>query len=174
MALNLVSISGDLKLSAFWRDGTSLASLRRRFGANSIPALDLSVSYGTGSGQVSWVYFTTGSLAATTAANVDLSGSVTDGLGNTVSATKLKILIVAVTSPDGSKRIRVGPRGVANAAQLNFGGVASTDYIDVYDWCPVVLETTTGFTITAGTGDIVGVYNPGGSAVTYSLLAAGV
>jgi hypothetical protein len=101
-----------------------------------------------------------------------LSGSLTDGLGNVISATKLKLLILSVSSPDGTKAIRVGPRGVSNTIQGPWGGTGATVYTDVTHW-HVLYEPVAGWTVTAGTGDILGLYNPGAGSVTYSILLAG-
>lgn len=173
MALNLLTITAEGKLRGIVRDGTSGGTIAKTFSANSIPALSVSLTYGTGSGQANWWYYASRTVATVTADNLDLSGSLTDGLGNTISATKLKLLVVAISSPDGTKSLRVGPRGVSNAAQLNYGGVASTDYISTTTW-HVLYEPVAGFTITASTGDILGIYNPGAGSVTYSILMAGV
>ncbi len=173
MALNTLQFGGTFPLSSFWKDGTTGAVVRKRFGVVSVPELGVSLSYGTGSGQANWAYYASRTVATVTADNLDLSGSLTDGLGNTISATKLKLLVVAVASPDGTKKIRVGPRGVSNAAQLNFGGVASTDYQDVTHW-HVLYEPVAGYTITAGSADVLGLYNPSAGSVTYSILMAGV
>lgn len=173
MALNTLVFGGSWPLTSFWKDGTTGAVLRKKFGVLSVPELSVSLTYGATSGKANWAYYASRTVTATTADNLDLSGSLTDGLGNTISATKLKLLAVAVSSPDGTKALRVGPRGVSNAAQLNFGGVASTDYQTVTTW-HVIYEPVAGYTITAGTGDVLGIYNPGAGSVTYSVLLAGV
>jgi len=173
MAISVLGFSGDAALSAFWKDGTTGAVLRKKFGALSVPELSISLTYGTGSGQANWAYYASRTVATVTADNLDLSGSLTDGLGNTISATKLKLLVVAISSPNGTKALRVGPRGVSNAAQLNFGGVSSTDYQTVTHW-HVIYEPVAGYTITGGTGDVLGLYNATAGIVTYSILMAGV
>lgn len=177
MAVNRLSIrfrpSGVAPLSAFWQDGTTLASIPRTFGAAGVPSLPVSLTFGTGSGQANWAYYASRTVATVTADNLDLSGSLTDGLGNTINATRLKLLVVAISSPDGTKTLRIGPRGVSNAAQLNYGGVAATDYVAITQW-HVLYEPVAGYTITAGTADILGLFNPGAGSVTYSILMAGI
>lgn len=174
MANDLIRITGDLELSALLADTTGGKTFARTFGAQGIPTLDIAVStFGTGSGECNWLYYASRSVGATTADNFDLAGSLTDAFGTTITATKLKVLVVAIDSPDGTKKLRVGPRGVANAAQLCFGGTGATDYIEVFDWL-VLQELVAGWTITGGSADIVGVYNSGAGSVTYSILMAGV
>lgn len=171
MAINTLSISGTLPLGGFWKDGTTGAVLRKKFGTLSVPSLAVSLSYGTGSGQANWAYYASRSVAGTTADNLDLSGSLTDGLGNTISATKLKVAVVAISSPDGTKALRVGPRAVSNAGLFGFGD--ASDYQTVtHFW--LLYEPVAGYTVTAGTGDLFCVYNPTGSSITYSVLLAGV
>ena len=173
MAINKLFVSADGELSSLIADGTTLARRQLRFGGLSIPALSISLGFGTASGKANWLYYASRTVAATTADNLDLSGSLTDGLGNTISATKLKLAVIAIASPDGAKSLRIGPRGVSNTAQLNFGGVAATDYQTVTHWW-WLYEPVAGYTITAATADIFGVYNPGAGSVTYSVLLAGV
>lgn len=172
MAVTALSVSGDAEVSAFIKEGTTGATLRKRFGVSPIPALDFSLTFGTGSGQANWLYYASRTVATVTADNLDLSGSLTDAFGNSITATKLKLLIVAIASPDGTKALRVGPQSVSNAATLNFSG--STAYITVTDWCAVVNEPVAGYTISAGSSDVLGIYNPSAGSVTYSILMAGV
>lgn len=173
MALNTLTFGGSWPLTGFWKDGTTGAVLRKKFGVLSVPTLSVSLAYGTGSGQANWAYYASRTVTATTADNLDLSGSLADGLGNTISATKLKLLAVAISSPDGTKSLRVGPRGVSNTFQGPWGGVAATDYVTVTTW-HVIYEPVAGYTITAGTGDVLGIYNSSATSVTYSILMAGV
>ncbi len=173
MAISVLSMTGEMRLSSLWKDGTTGARNSVTFGGVNMPALNVSLAYGTGSGQANWVYYASRTVSATTADNLDLSGSLTDGLGNTISATKLKLLVVAVSAPDGTKTIRVGPRGVANTFQGPWGGTGATVYTDVTRW-GVWYEPTAGWTITNSTADILGLFNPSAGSVTYSILMAGV
>lgn len=173
MALNTLNFSGEWPVGGFWKDGTTGAVLRKKFGVLSVPTLSISLTYGTGSGNANWAYYASRTVNATTADNLDLSGSLTDGLGNTISATKLKLLVIGIASPDGTKTLRVGPRGVANTFQGPWGGTASTDYVSVTTW-HVIYEPVAGYTITGGTGDVLGIYNSSAGSLTYSILLAGV
>lgn len=173
MAISILRATGELPLSAFWKDGTTGALLSKTFGALGVPELSVSLGYGTGSGKANWAYYASRTVSTVTADNLDLSGSLTDGLGNTIIATKLKLMVLAIGTPNGTKALRFGPRGVSNAAQLNFGGVSGTDYQTVTHW-HLLYEPVAGYDITAGTGDIIGIYNPTGVSVTYSILMMGV
>lgn len=176
MAINLLSIgNNDGKDPLGGRIGDSNGGfLSLRFGAVSVPDMGIELTFGTGSGQANWAYMRKGvSLNATTFSNLDLAGTLTDGVGNTITATKLKLAVVALDSPDGSKALRVGPQNQSNVAQLGWGGTGATVYQTVtHHWW--LYEPVAGYTITAGTGDVFPLYNPGGSAVTFSILLAGV
>ena len=174
MALNTLTFGGSWPLTGFWKDGTTGAVLRKKFGALSVPELSISLTYGTGSGQANWAYYASRPLAGTTYDLLDLSGSLTDGLGNTISATKLKLAVIAVASPDGTKKLRVGPQNQSNAAQLHWGGTGATVYKEVAYWDVIAYEKVAGYTVTAATADIFPIYNPTGSSITYSILMAGV
>jgi len=113
-------------------------------------------------------------VAAGTADNLDLAGSLTNPFGETITFTHLRVIILAIDAPDGNKSLHFGPRGQANAWQGPFAGVSATDYIIVSDSLFIVnLSGTNGWPVTAGTADILGIYNPGLSAVTYRIWLLG-
>jgi hypothetical protein len=174
MAIDLLRITGDLALSAVMADTSAGKGFSRKFGSQSIPATDISITYGTGNAQCNWMYYASRTVTATTADNLDLYGSLTDAFGTTINATYLKVLAVAISSPDGTKKLQVGPRGVANTNQLAFGGTGATVYVEVYDWQVVAFNPYTGFAVTNASTDVVGIYNPGAGSVTYSILMAGI
>lgn len=173
MAVDKLSVSGLFELAGAIRDTSRGTALRREFGGGGVPELSVALTYGTTADKGDWLYYAERTLAATTFDLLDLSGSLTDGLGNTITATKLKFALVAIESPDGTKAVRVGPQNQTNAAQLHWGGTGATVYKTVTHWDLVVWEPVAGYTVTAATADIFPVYNPGGSAVTYHILLAG-
>lgn len=176
MALDTLNVSnrnGGRPLSVVFRDGTSLGRISRRFGLGGVPDLGVSLGFGTGSGQANKAYFGLRTVSATSFDLVDLSGSLTDGLGNTFSPSALKLAVVAIVSPDGTKSLRVGPQNQSNAWQGPWGGTGSTVYQTVtHHWH--FYSPVAGVAVTAGTGDVLPVYNPGATSVTYALLLAGV
>lgn len=113
-------------------------------------------------------------IAAGANQDLDLAGGVTDFEGSAITFTKIKVVLIGVQSPDGSKAVRVGPQGVANAWQGPFGGVAAANYLTVRRWLPLVLDTHAGYAVTAGTGDILRLNNPGASSIDVSVLIGGV
>lgn len=175
MAVDLIRITGDMEARFLYADSGKGTTFSRKFGAKSVPALDLSVSYGIGANQCNWLYFEQGrSLAATTYDNHDLYGGLTDAFGTAINATALKLAIVALDSPDGAANLRVGPQNQTGAAQLGWGGTGATVYQTVYDWWLASNMSAAGWTITNTTADVFSVYNPTGSAVLYSILLAGI
>lgn len=100
-------------------------------------------------------------------------GSLTTA-GVTQPFTKVKFVLIQIVSPDGTKALRVGPQGVTNAFTGPFGGSTGTNsYKEVYDWETVVNHKWGGYTVSAGTGDILVVKNPGAGDVTYNVIITG-
>lgn len=156
-----------------WRLGLGdWGDLLRRFiyGTSDTPSAE-------GYGYINQFYVGKRTLNAATTENLDLnaaSGGLTNRLAQAIQFIKIKLLLVAVASPDGTKKIRIGPQGVANAWQGPFGGVAAANYLEVPDWGILVNNKWAGHAVTPGTGDLLPVNNPGGSAVDYLILIGGV
>lgn len=175
MSLAQLSASGDCPLRVFISDGTTGASLNKAFGQVSVPALDILLDFGTGSAQANKLYVAKRTLAATTYDLMDLAGSLADGLGNTITFTYVKLALLAVVSPTGLIKVRAGPQGQANPWIGPWtGGVGATVYKDVPRWDLVAYEPVTGYAVTAGTGDIFPIYNPGAASLDYWVVLAGI
>ena len=111
-------------------------------------------------------------LAATTFDLIDLAGGLTDYKGATITFAKVKWIYVALSTQDGTNALRIGPQNQANAWQGPWGGTGATVYRTTYtDW--EFYRPVTGTTVTAGTGDIFPVYNPGAGSVDYLLWVLG-
>lgn len=134
------------------------------------PEMVSSYEFGTGSGQINNWWTDERTLAATTGESIDLSGALANALSGAVFS-KVKIVIIDIDTPDDVKTLRFGPQGVTNAAPLCFGD--ASDYLSLTTRV-VVEEPFTGWTITAGTGDLLRVYNPSASSVTYRILVGGI
>jgi hypothetical protein len=173
VAISTISIDGNLPLRVYVADSATRRSSRYQFGLKSVPELSFALTYGTGSGKANKIYTAQRTVTATTADNLDLAGSLTDLNGSAITFTKIKLILIAIVSPDGTKTLRVGPRGVSNTYQGAFGGTGATVYKDFTHWDVVEYEPVTGRTVTAGTGDILGIYNPSASSVTYEIIIAG-
>ena len=112
-------------------------------------------------------------LAATTTVSVDLIGSAYQNpFGVNLAFTAIKAIFAVLVTPDGSKKFRIGPQNVANAAQLCFGGVGAQAYIESCWYVPLI-GPPAGWAITAGTADLLPLYNPGGSSIDVDLVVIG-
>jgi hypothetical protein len=138
--------------------------LRLVSGSNTFPSLSSDIANGTGSGQANQLYAKSFTITTGSNQDLDLAGSLANEFGETITFAKIKGIIVCIASPDGTKKVRVGPQGVANGAQLWFGGTGATVYEEVEE---VLVRGAkyTGWTVVAGT-DVLRINNPTASSVT--------
>lgn len=167
------SITTDVRIVGAYRIGDSSLgqTISQRVGGSVLPTAATSFTWGTGSGQANALYVASRTVTATTADNLNLTSLSL--AGTTFSLTKVKYVLIAIDSPDGTKSLRVGPRGVSNAAQLWAGGTGASNYETVHtyrEWS----EPVTGYSVTASTADILGIYNPGAGSVTYGIVIIGL
>jgi hypothetical protein len=129
---------------------------------------------GTGGGQADTVYQTTGTIAASGTATVDLNGSVTDVFGATVNLLHVKAIIL-LAAAGNTNDVQIGP-GAANPFTGPFGG--TTPYVAVSPGEMFMITkgsgAAAGWGVTASTADILKLANSGGgSSVTYTLVVIG-
>lgn len=139
-------------------------------GSNSFPALTRTITDGTGAAQCNKYYRSYRTLTAGSADNLDLAGSLTDPFGATLTFTGIKYLVIALISAsnNGTNKLTVG-----NATNPWVGPMGATGTIDVYDALELYHPGASGWAVTAGTGDILKINNPGASPITYCILIAG-
>jgi len=144
----------------------------------STPKDDLSyafadaLSQGTGldAGDVLW--HDTRTLTATTSENLDLAGSLTNGLGTTVTFAKVKAIIIVNKSTTAGYNLDIG-NATSNGWTTMFGG--STHTIKVgpggcfANWNP----SLAGFAVTAATGDQLKINNGNAASVDYDIVIIG-
>lgn len=144
-----------------------------QIGQNAFPALDTTYTTGNGTLQVQRYFCTTYTINAGANQDIDLTGVLVDDLGQTIANAVVKEILVALDAPDGTVKVRVGPQGVTNPFIGPWtGGQGATVYEDVYvaqRWS----QPYAGWTVTAGTGDILRINNPGGAAVTIHVVVLG-
>jgi len=177
MALAQLSASGDCPLRVFISDALGGQSLNKAFGQVSVPALDILLDFGTGSAQANKLYIAKRTLAATTYDDLDMSGTALDvgvGLANVFSITVLKLAVVAIVTPDGTKKLRVGPQGRAAAFAAPYGGVGVTVYKEVTRWDVPVWESVAGYAVANAATDVFPIYNPTASSIDYWVLLCGI
>jgi len=135
-------------------------------------ALDYTANFGpgTGAGLANVIYRATLTLAASATVDLDLSGSLVDGLGATVALTKLKAILVHAAA--------------ANTNNVVVGGVNTTvpifadvsDKIAIKPGGTLVLTDPSagGITIANSSADLFTITNSAGTTgVTYDLILIG-
>ena len=143
-------------------------------GSGSWAAMIDTLTFGTGNNQVNQVYIAQRTVAAGSDDNLDLSGSLKSPVGDTIAFTKIKLCVISIVSPDGTKSLRVGPNGVSNAFQGPWGAVTANVYNTITNFDCIVNEPIAGYTVTDGTGDILPIHNPGAGSVTYNVIILGL
>lgn len=141
--------------------------------AADLPDLDLAFAQ---TGAQVWQHVLVAvSLAAAANLDIDLanaSNSVKDRAGRPLNLAKLYAVVLAVDAPDGAKALRLGPQNVSNGCQLWFGGTGASNY-ELVDRT-VVRASYAGWTVTAGTGDVLRVNNPTAGTVAAALYLVGL
>lgn len=176
IALTLVS-----EAKGTYDEGNTIANRRDSIQKLVTYDADIAFVYGTGTSllngavQVNDWHFAEYTINAGANLDIDLTGSTTykNPFGTTLAFTAVKLVAVSVKSPDGAKSVRVGPQNASNAFQGWHGGVGASNYDTVFTSARHV-HMLAGWTVAAGTGDILRINNPGGSAVTIRVLIAGV
>lgn len=165
------SLSADYTLA---KDPTiGSVSAQGAVGSDDFPEMTHDWEDGTGDGQANEVYSALLTIAASSTTSLDLSGAAIENpFEEAIAFTTIVAVFLAVVDPASTKRVRLGPQNVANAAQLWFGGTGATVYQEIYDDFAMVRKTG-GWTITAGTGDLLPISNPDGVDVDVAILIIG-
>jgi hypothetical protein len=171
LTLNL-EMGGEGRLEKAGDLSTALDPVRIGVGAFAPMAVNL--TFGSGDHKAKeWAHdqFT---LAAGANLDLDLAGgTLKNAFGDLLTFTAVKLLLVAVDAPDGTKKLRVGPQGVANGWPGPFGGTGATNYKELVNWEPVVNHPFAGYPVTAGSADVLRINNPTGVSVTGRYWLAG-
>lgn len=171
MAIDTLSVSDRLSGGGVVQDTGTGDQQGVNFGAGVLPDLRFGYSFGTGDSQANKWYARRRTLAATTYDDLNLTSGLTT-LGATQAFTALKRVVIAIVDPDGTKRLRVGPQGRTNAAQLWFQAATTNFWEETYSFL-LKERPVTGWALTAGAADVLSVYNPTGSSVTYAIWLLG-
>ena len=126
---------------------------------------------GTGSGQASKAFTDTRTLGSGATENLDLAGGLTDALGNTLTFAVVKAIEIRAAAAN-TNNVEVGGAGT-----MGFSGPfkSITDIIAIPPGGRfLVAHPGAGWTVTAGSGDLLKITNSGtGSSVTYSVKIVG-
>lgn len=125
---------------------------------------------GTGADQANQVFVDTRTLASAANETLDLSGSLTNAIGESVTFTKLKAIIV---KNKGTTDLTIG-----NAASNQFasflGGATQTLIVPAGGILVLTAPGANGLAVTAGTGDQLKFTNGSGASLDYDLILIGV
>lgn len=128
------------------------------------------IESGTGSQQADRVYAKTITLAASATQSLDLSGALTDPIGGSAVFAKIKAIAVRA-SAGNTNGVIVG--NVTNGFVGPFG--AATHQVTIPPGgCFLVSAPDAGWSVVAGTGDLLRVANAGaGTSVTLDIIVIG-
>lgn len=123
---------------------------------------------GTGLGKVAKMHVSTRTLAASASETLDLAGgTLTDPQGQVVTFTKIKVLHVR---PSASNPGTVIVGGTPANGFLGWFGSAANQIAIPPGGVLLIVDPNTGWTVTAGTGDLLKIANGSGSAsATYDI-----
>jgi hypothetical protein len=133
-----------------------------------------SFSQGTGAGQADRLYQARRTIAASGTDDLDLAGTLTDVLGQTLTFVKIKAIMVSAAAGN-TNNVVLG--GAASNGFTTWTG-AATDKVVIRPGGTFALIAgqgdAAGYAVTATTGDLLRVANSGaGSTVTYDIVVVG-
>jgi hypothetical protein len=129
-----------------------------------------SMATGTATGLADKLFADTRTLSASANEDLDLAGSLTDGLGTALTIVRLKAVVISAAAGN-TNAVRL-TRPASNGVPLF---LAASDGIDVLPGGTFVwVGPGAGVTVTASTGDLLNVANSSsGSSVTYDVILIG-
>lgn len=154
-------------------DGLAVVTDSFSSGGATFPSLSANFLDGTNAGQANKSYRVQQSIAANTTVHFDLTNSLVDAFGVILNFTKIKCVLVAIVSPDGSKKLRIGPMGETNAWQGPFGGVGAESYLETGNWLHLCDPLGAGWDVTLGTADHLPIRNPTASSLDFVIWILG-
>jgi len=120
---------------------------------------------GTSSGSADIVFSDTRTLATNTSEDLDLAAGVADVFG--VTRTFVKVKVLRFRAPSTNSTTLVIGNGT-NPFQGPFGGGGHS--LSLAPGAEILVTApAAGWTVTAGTGDIIKVANPAGASATYDV-----
>lgn len=126
---------------------------------------------GTGASQADRIWADQRTLAASANEDLDLTGTLVDALGATLTLARVKVLYVAANSAN-TNNVVIG----AAASNAWAGLLSATGTVTLRPGGVMLVAATdaTAHAVTAGTGDLLRIANSGaGSTVTYDIAVVG-
>jgi len=144
--------------------GDVAANLARNFSANW--------GSGTAMGQADLIWGDTNTLAASANTDIDLAGVLTNPLGGTLTFARIRLILV-IASAGNTNNVVLG-NAASNQFVGPFGAATHTAAVRPGGMFMAAAPDTTGWAVTAGTGDLLRVANSAaGSTVDYSIMVIG-
>jgi hypothetical protein len=160
-------MSLTMTMTAQFRGSNTAASDLTSLNEDVAIAFSQAITNGTGSNQANQFWSDQRTLLASASETLDLSGSLVSSFGSTIVGTKLKGIIISAAAAN-TNNVIVG-NNAANDLVWCFGAVTHTLVIPP-GGCFAFYNPGNGFTITAGTGDLIKVANSAaGTSVTYNV-----
>ena len=127
---------------------------------------------GTGANQANVVWHDQRTLSSTTSEDLDLAASLASTLGGTITFTAIKAIYIEVTTTTASTVVEIG---AASANQFigplkHSSDIASIGGGGVF----LVSSPVDGWTVTAGTGDLLKINNTSAHSATYKIVIVGI
>jgi hypothetical protein len=130
----------------------------------------LDFTHGVGTDQANLVFSDQRTLGASASENLDIRGVLSDLLGTVLNMVKVKAVLIKASSSNVNNVV-VG--NDANSIQLGFSAITATWSIPPGGWF-MVAAPAAGWSVTAGTGDIIKIANSAGStSVIYDIVVLG-
>jgi len=167
------TLSLDVKASMAWL----FSELIQISNVNDNGKLEYSQSLtdGVGADQADVLFHDERTVGAGANDDLDLTALVHSIYGNivTFSFAKVKVILLMNLSTTAGDVLRVGGAGAGLAFATPFNGNATAVIEAPADGCLLLVNKKNGWTVTAGTGDILRVNNPGAAGITYRIVIAG-
>jgi hypothetical protein len=136
-------------------------------------SMAIALTNGTGAVGTADIYYSPATVTITTGANhdLDVSGSVVNGLGQTVTMARVKLIIIRNNTTTAGFTAVVGN---GSNPLLNWvGAAAHTKTIRPGGFFVDYAPDATAYAVTAATGDILRINNPNASSITVDYLIVG-
>ena len=130
-------------------------------------AKTLSLADGTGSGQANQLWSDTRTLVATSE-NLDLAGGLVDAFGDTITFTKVKVLLVHNKATTTLHHLTLSGNFLTNQMMSGASVKLSLDPSSVL----FLTSPIDGYAVTADTGDVLNV-DAGANTITYDIVLIG-
>lgn len=138
------------------------------------PTLSLAqaLASGTGLNAADMLWDDVRTLNATTSENLDLSGTLVNGLGTTVAFARIRAIGIQLVTATAGYTLEVGG-AASNQFATMFGTATDKLIIRAGGGVGILAPDATGYVVTAGTGDLLKINNPNAASIQYKIVIIG-